>query len=92
MPELEKKALQLSGRKITFAIVSVAQSAVQPTVASAPAVTPAAAPKAAAEAISSEEPFVKADFSADIEPEAANGPAPEELKDILDIIGGEVIA
>ena len=42
--------------------------------------------------ISAEPPFVAADFSADVEPAGAHTPVPEEIKDILDVIGGEVLA
>lgn len=93
LPDLEKKVLELSGRKISFCIAeNTAAPAASP--ATKPAVsTASAAPKKAAntEAISAEEPFVKADFSADVEA-VSTEKTPEELKDILDIIGGEVLA
>ncbi len=91
LPDLEKKAFKLSGRHIKFQIsVSASASAAQRPAAQAPSRT---APVSATEAnrISDEEPFVKADFSADIEP-ASSKEVPEELKGILDVIGGEVLA
>ena len=90
LPDLEKKAFKLSGRHIKFQI-SVSASAAQRSAAQAPA-RPAPVSAAGSNRISDEEPFVKADFSADIEPEASAAPVPEELKGILDVIGGEVLA
>lgn len=92
LPDLEKKAFKLSGRHIKFQIsVSASASAAQRPAAQAPA-RPAPVSAAGSNRISDEEPFVKADFSADIEPEASAAPVPEELKGILDVIGGEVLA
>ena len=92
LPDLEKKAFKLSGRHIKFQIsVSASASAAQRSAAQAPA-RPAPVSAAGSNRISGEEPFVKADFSADIEPEASAAPVPEELKGILDVIGGEVLA
>ncbi len=92
LPDLEKKAFKLSGRHIKFQIsVSASASAAQRSAAQAPA-RPAPVSAAGSNRISDEEPFVKADFSADIEPEASAAPVPEELKGILDVIGGEVLA
>ena len=92
LPDLEKKAFKLSGRHIKFQIsVSASASAAQRPAVQAPA-RPAPVSAAGSNRISDEEPFVKADFSADIEPEASAAPVPEELKGILDVIGGEVLA
>lgn len=91
LPDLEKKAFKLSGRHIKFQIsVSASASAAQRPAAQAPART-APVSAAGSNRISDEEPFVKADFSADIEP-ASSKEVPEELKGILDVIGGEVLA
>lgn len=96
LPELEKKAFALSGRKISFEIAqtpSTAASAVSS--APKPAVKAQEKPFSVAtpqEAISQEEPFVKADFSAEAAPENVLEEVPEELKGILDVIGGEVLA
>ena len=91
LPDLEKKAFKLSGRHIKFQIsVSASASAAQRPAAQAPA-RPAPVFAAESNRISDEEPFVKADFSADIEP-ASSKEVPEELKGILDVIGGEVLA
>ncbi len=84
---MEKKALQLGGRKIKFSIV-VGKAAPTAAAAAAAAKTPADAPVP----LTDEEPLVQADFSADVAPAAASGPVPEELKGILDVIGGEVLA
>lgn len=108
LPEIEKKAHQLSGRNITF------------TITAGPVQTPhepmqsAAAPvlsqgKSQTALISGEEPFAKGDFSAeatlssaavaaveakriDEEKPLAAAQVPEELKRILGIIEGEVLA
>ncbi len=91
LPDLEKKAFKLSGRHIKFQIsVSASASAAQRSAVQTPA-RPAPVFAAGSNRISDEEPFVKADFSADIEP-ASSKEVPEELKGILDIIGGEVLA
>lgn len=91
LPDLEKKAFKLSGRHIKFQIsVSASASAAQRPAAQAPS-RPAPVSATGSNRISDEEPFVKADFSADIEP-ASSKEVPEELKGILDVIGGEVLA
>ena len=92
LPDLEKQAFKLSGRHIKFQIsVSASASAAPRSAAQAPTRT-APVSAAGSNRISDEEPFVKADFSADIEPEPSAAPVPEELKGILDVIGGEVLA
>lgn len=93
LADLEKKALQLGGRKIKFSIVvgkaaTTASPAATASAAAAAAKTPSDAPVP----LTDEEPLVQADFSADVAPAAASGPVPEELKGILDVIGGEVLA
>lgn len=91
LPDLEKQAFKLSGRHIKFQIsVSASASAAQRPAVQTPA-RPAPVFAAGSNRISDEEPFVKADFSADIEP-ASSKEVPEELKGILDVIGGEVLA
>ena len=96
LPELEKKALALSGRKIRFEIAQTVASAKADSFTNQPKKAPKSvnpSPTVAVqEPISQEEPFVKADFSADVEPESALAEVPEELKGILDVIGGEVLA
>lgn len=91
LPDLEKQAFKLSGRHIKFQIsVSASASAAQRPAVQTPA-RPAPVSAIGSNRISDEEPFVKADFSADIEP-ASSKEVPEELKGILDVIGGEVLA
>ncbi|MBR3631894.1 MAG: DNA polymerase III subunit gamma/tau [Elusimicrobiaceae bacterium] len=94
LPELEKMAYKLSGRNIRFSI-TVAEQTVPAADTTAKkqtrAANQAAAPTASADTITAEEPFVKADFSAEVEA-ISDEKTPEELKDILDIIGGEVLA
>ncbi len=86
LAELEAAALKIAGRKITISI----------GVPAAKKEAPAARPerKASAQPLSAEEPFVKADFSADAaEPGVTPAAdAPEELKDLLSIIPGELMA
>ena len=89
LADLEKKALQLGGRKIKFSIVVGKAS---PTATAAAAAAAAKTPSDASVPLTDEDPLVQADFSADVAPAAASGPVPEELKGILDVIGGEVLA
>ena len=89
LADLEKKALQLGGRKIKFSIV-VGKASHTATASAAAAA--AKTPSDASVPLTDEEPLVQADFSADVAPAAASGPVPEELKGILDVIGGEVLA
>lgn len=89
LADLEKMAFKLGSRRIKFTI-SV-QTGNSPVQAPAPA-EKAKAVSAPAGTITDEEPFVKADFSADIKPQSAAKAVPEELKGILDVIGGEVLA
>lgn len=89
LADLEKMAFKLGGRKISFQIAETSAPAVS-AVKTLPASKPVSS--AAPAAISDEEPFVKADFSADLEPAASAENVPEELKGILDVIGGEVLA
>ena len=83
LPELEKVALQLSGRNIKFSIIE--KKAPAPT---APA---AVSTQKEPDVISSEEPFVKADFSAEAQAVATQD-TPEEVQSVLNIIEGEMIA
>lgn len=102
LPEMEAAAFQISGRKIKFLLASTPSSAPAPAAprAAAPARSAAPAPKKA-EPLSREEPFVKADFSADVNPQAQETKAPqvvpaedtpEELKDLFSVIPGELMA
>ncbi len=59
--------------------------------AAVPAGKTASAP-AKKEAISEEEPFIKANFEADASASSAADQTPEEVKDILEIIPGELLA
>ncbi len=93
--ELEEAAKKICGRVIKFKLAAAQE---EKTPAPAPAARPAArktaaSPSAAAAAISDEEPFVKGSFEADVMPAAsAVQDAPEELKDILEVIPGELLA
>ena len=91
--DLEAAAKKISGRTIKFKISSGTPKDDKPAPATAPKQAPAANGNASA-AISSDEPFVKGDFSADAAAPAGTAPAnaPEELKDILEIIPGELLA
>lgn len=96
LPEMEAAAFQISGRKIKFLLAAT------PASAPAPAAPRAAAPAPKkAEPLSREEPFIKADFSADVNPQAQETKAPqvvsaedtpEELKDLFSVIPGELMA
>ncbi len=92
LPEMEKTALKLGGRKITLQLSSEdtaapreKKQALSSAVVPSQSLTPQ--PK-----ISEEEPFAKGDFSADMEPHKSGQDVPEELKGILNIIDGEVLA
>ena len=102
LAELEKMAHKLSGREIHFTITAFGA-----TQTAAVAVAPAPKVPSKKIMISTEEPFVKADFSADAaavsqakatkaaeelaKPLAAQA-VPEEVQGLLDIFGGEVLA
>ncbi len=116
LPEIEKKALALSGRHITFTITAYkaeemqAACSAQPSAASGQAFPQQAAKAPTKDTISEEEPFIKADFSAEAIPAAGTSEkaldsqttaketsvsvqeVPEEVKDILDVIDGEILA
>ncbi len=107
LPELEKAARAISGRAITIKLAPAeetpaaktvqpaAKKAEEPSLAAQPAraaakpVQSAAKPQASSPVISEEEPFVNASFEADIV-SAEN--TPEEVKEILDIFPGELLA
>lgn len=91
--DLETAAKKISGRTIKFKISSGTPQEDKPASAAQTKQTPAAGGNKSA-SISDEEPFVKRDFSADIAATAGTAPAdaPEELKDILEIIPGELLA
>ncbi len=82
LAELSAAASQICGRKIT---ISIAESPVQPAPASN---TAKAVKKANVAAISDEEPFAKGPFAQ----ESVPADTPEEVKDILDIFPGELMA
>jgi len=95
LPELEKKVRELSGRPITFTV-----SAIEATPEKESKTAPAKKTKkaaASASTISSEEPFVSADKLSATSDTAEETPlnatdVPEELKGILDVIEGDVLA
>lgn len=100
LADLENAAKQISGRVIKFKLGTAPAEE-----ASAPAPSkraPARAGKSASaktatsagDIISNEEPFVNGNFSADIEPSSYTvvQDAPEELKEILEVIPGELLA
>ena len=91
--DLETAAKKISGRTIKFKISSGTPQEDKPSSAAQTKQTPASDENKSA-SISDEEPFVKRDFSADIAASAGTAPAdaPEELKDILEIIPGELLA
>lgn len=91
--DLETAAKKISGRTIKFKISSGTPQEDKPSSAAQTKQMPAAGGNKSA-SISDEEPFVKRDFSADIAATAGTAPAdaPEELKDILEIIPGELLA
>ena len=100
LADLENAAQQLSGRAIKFKLgTAPAEEAVSPAAKRAHARSgkPAAVKQAAVSnnnVISDEEPFVNGNFSADIEPSSYTvvQDAPEELKEILEVIPGELLA
>ncbi len=97
LAELEKKAFALSGRKIRFEIADKSAATAKNTALSVKkeekkTISPEKRNPSFKTSITQEEPFVKADFSADIASENTLTEVPEELKGILDVIGGEVLA
>lgn len=100
LADLENAAKQICGRMIKFKLGTApaeASSAPMPKRTSARAAKPAASKTAASSGgavISDEEPFASGNFAADIEPSSytAVQDAPEELKEILDVIPGELLA
>ena len=91
--DLETAAKKISGRTIKFKISSGTPQEDKSSSAAQTKQMPASGGNKSA-SISDEEPFVKRDFSADIAAAAgtAQADAPEELKDILEIIPGELLA
>ena len=96
LPELQAAAKELSGRVISFKLATASTPATKPapkTREAASRATARTAKPAATEPVSGEEPFVKANFEADIiEEPSASKDAPEEVKEILDIFPGELMA
>ena len=100
LADLENAAKQISGRVIKF---KLGTAPVEESAAPAPAKrTPSrvSKPSAAKSAVSNnnvisdEEPFVNGNFAADIEPASYTvaQDTPEELKEILEVIPGELLA
>ena len=89
LAELEKTAYKLSGRNIHFTVTafSAAQTPKQ-TAANISAQNRVTGAKA----ISDEEPLVQADFSADANANSNGEKVPQEVQNLLDIFGGEVLA
>ena len=106
MPELEKAAQKISGRTIKIKLASaadqtadeapaakpVAKRAKAAAASAVPSAQPPAQAAAVAPVISDEEPFVKGNFEADVPGAAAAQNTPEEVKEILDIFPGELLA
>ena len=106
LPELEKAAQKISGRTIKIKLASaadqtadeapaakpVAKRAKAAAASAVPSAQPPAQAAAAAPVISDEEPFVKGNFEADVPGAAAAQNTPEEVKEILDIFPGELLA
>ncbi len=100
LADLEAAAKKICGRVIKFKLgMAPAEEPAAATPKRAPvrAAKPAASKPAAAQnnaVISDEEPFVNGNFAADIEPSSYTVAAdtPEELKEILEVIPGELLA
>ena len=101
LPEIEKKAYALSGRHITFTVTAAdsPEAAAPATTTAASKSTKKSTPSVDAQTISAEEPFVKGDFSTAVaadtlqeEQTLSTEQVPDELKGILGIIDGEVLA
>lgn len=98
LADLEAAAKQISGRVIKFKLGTASAEPAAPAPAKrAPsrASKPSASKTAAAgDIISDEEPFVTGNFAADIEPSSYTvaQDTPEELKEILEVIPGELLA
>ncbi|MBO7238397.1 MAG: DNA polymerase III subunit gamma/tau [Elusimicrobiaceae bacterium] len=106
LTELEKMALKLGGRAIHFTVTANATE--QTAAVTAVPTKTVATREEKAVVISTEEPFIKADFSADAAAAVADTKAakaadalgkplaaqavPEEVQGLLDIFGGEVLA
>ena len=107
LPEMEQAALKISGRVIKIKLEGSsdggqrredtkkdslgAAESVKQTPAGKPLQTAAvAAEKTAKAVLSDEEPFIKADFEADVV--ASKEETPEEVKNILEIFSGELLA
>lgn len=99
LADLENAAKQISGRVIKLKLgTAPAEEAASPAAKRAPARSgkPAAVKSAVSNnnVISDEEPFVNGNFAADIEPSTYTvaQDTPEELKEILEVIPGELLA
>ncbi len=96
LTELQAAAKEIGGRTITFKLAASAtasKASSTKTKTAAARVSSRAAKTTSAEPLTSEEPFVAGNFEADILPEPSVAKdAPEELKEILDIFPGELMA
>lgn len=94
LADLEAAAKEFSGRVIHIKLGTEAPaSAPKAAVKSAPKKTTAKASTSSAPVISDEEPFVNASFEQDVlESTVPTENTPEEVKDILDVIPGELLA
>lgn len=86
LADLEAAAWQLGGRRVTI------QLAAEPTPAAAAVASSPAKKKKEAPVILDEEPISTADFSAEIAAPSSPAEAPEEIKDVLEVISGELLA
>ena len=93
LAELQAAAKEIGGRIITFKLGAAPAATSAKTKTAAARVSSRAAKTTSAEPLTSEEPFVAGNFEADILPEPSVAKdAPEELKEILDIFPGELMA
>ena len=99
LPEIEKKAYALSGRHITFTVTAADSVGTPSGRESIAATTQSAKDGIKTDVISAEEPFIKGDFSAEVETNTlqeeqtlSSEQVPDELKGILGVIDGEVLA
>ena len=93
LPELSAAATEFSGRKITFKLAD--NPALQPATSTgnaAPKPAKATPKSAPALTISDEEPFVLKNFEADITASPVPENTPQDVKEILEMFPGELLA
>lgn len=93
LPELSAAATEFAGRKITLKLAD--NPALQPACATqADTATPKKSAKKEAEAltISDEKPFISGNFQADIADSSVPKNTPKEIKDMLEMFSGELLA